>query len=271
MSLVTLRYRTLPLFCCAALALPAAPARAGLPNNLSDIPYQSYEWGSEQLRYRGYSRMYTSTRNGRDVEYWWNGTSNSCVQAVAEGGKVSSLKTTSATDCNQYHKQATDNDMAAAVAVAAAAAIGVAALAHKSHERDDRHDKDARSVAEFDRGYRDGLYHQAYHNYNRTDAYSDGYNAGQEARHEETHSYRGNHGRYSGYHPYVAVNDLVGTRASSADSELRSRGFNDVGGYKEGGKSHVTWYNRGTHQCVEAITKDGEIRRLNDIDEGNCL
>lgn len=258
------------LLAFAALVPAAGPAVAAASANLSDIEYQGTEWGADQLRMRGYALMSSDYQGGKSWEYWWNAGSNTCVQARSAGYRYEAVKTTSATDCGQYHKQATSNDNAAALAIGAAAIIGLAALAHQSHERDEKHGRDQRSVAEFDRGYRDGLYHQPYHNYQNTSAYSDGYNAGQEQRYEQT-SYRPAHGRYSGYQSYVPVDDLVGARASSADSALRSRGFSDTGGYKQGGKSFVTWYNAGTRQCIQAVTRDGTIRRLEGVDEGNCL
>jgi hypothetical protein len=66
-------------------------------------------------------------------------------------------------------------------ALAAAAIAGVAILAHRSHERDEEKHKNEQQTAEFERGYRDGLYHQTYHDYNRSQAYVDGYQAGQES------------------------------------------------------------------------------------------
>ncbi|HSQ69629.1 MAG TPA: hypothetical protein VLM41_06050, partial [Steroidobacteraceae bacterium] len=211
-----------------SLALVVAPAVADIPDNLTDIPYQSTEWGSEQLRFRGYTRISSDHHNGKRFEYWWQASSLTCIQARASEGRYEALKITSATDCNQYHKEAVKNDNSAAIAIGAAALIGAAVLAHQSHERDEKHGQDSKSVSEFDRGYRDGLHHQAYHNYQNSPAYSDGYNAGQRQRYEQT-SYRPYDGRYSGYHPFVSVDDLVGIRASSADSELRSRGFTDTG------------------------------------------
>jgi hypothetical protein len=250
------------------LTVSSGAAFAGMPDNLSDIPYQGTEWGAEQLRFRGYTLMNSDWHDGRSYEYWWHASSNTCIQARASAGKYEALKTTSGTDCGQYHKQATNNDAAAAVAIGAAAIIGAAVLAHQSHERNEKH-QDQKSVAEFDRGYRDGLYYQPYHNYQRTDAYSDGYSAGSREREEQT-SYRPRHGGYSGYQSYVSLDDLVGARASSADSAMRSRGFSDAGGYKQGNKSFVTWYNRSTRQCVNVVTQDGRIRRIDSIDEGNC-
>jgi hypothetical protein len=252
-----------------AAAVVSAPAAADIPGNLTDLVYQSSDRGSEQLRFRGYTRISSHNHGGKRVEYWWQSSSLTCVQAKEANGRYESIKTTSATDCNQYHKEATNDDAAAAVAIGAAALIGAAVLAHKSHERDEKHGNDSRSVSEFDRGYRDGLYHQPYHNYQNTGAYSDGYNAGQSERHQQT-SYRPYDGRYSGYHPYVSLDDLVGARASSADSEMRSRGFRDTGGYKQNNKSFVTWYNPTTRQCVQSVTHDGRIKRIENISEGNC-
>ena len=255
-----------------ALALVAGPVTARTPNDVSDLVYQDYGWGAEQLRKRGYTEINSDYHNGKTVEYWWSGASNTCLKAHADdnAGKYESISTTSSTDCNQYHKEASEGNTAAAIALGAAALIGAAVLAHQSHQRDDKHGEDSKSVAEFDRGYRDGLHHERYHNYNDTTAYSDGYNAGQRERDEETR-HRARDGHHSGYHSYVSLDDLVGAKASSADSAMRSRGFSDTGGYKQGNKSIVTWYNGGTRQCVKSVTKDGRIKRIESIAEGNCL
>jgi hypothetical protein len=251
------------------MVLAAAPATADIPDNLTDIPFQSHHWGSEQLRFRGYSLVSSDHHDGKTWEYWWNHSAKTCIQARANHAKYEALMVSPRTDCNQYHKDESDNNKAAAVAIGAAALIGAAILAHKSHERHEKHSQDERSVAEFDRGYRDGLHHERYHNYNDSSAYSDGYNAGQRKRDAET-SHRAYDGHHSGYHSYVSVDDLVGTKAASADSALRSRGFRDTGGYKRNNKSIVTWYNEDTRQCIKAVTKDGRIKGLQSIAEGNC-
>jgi hypothetical protein len=265
------RTKSLCLLTSLTLVLPAIPVSADIPDNLTDLVYQNADWSGDQLRMRGYTYIHGDYHNGKTFEYWWQGSSRTCIQARSAEGKVEAIKVTATTDCNQYQKSASDKDnTAAAIAIGAAAIIGAAALAHNSHHRDDKHGNDSKSVAEFDRGYRDGLYNQTYHNYSNTTAYSDGYSAGSQDRYERT-SYRPQHGRYSGYHPYVSVDDLVGASAASADSQLRARGFRDTGGYKQGNKSFVTWFNQNTRQCIQAVTRDGRIRRFENIDEGNCL
>ena len=222
------------------------------------------------MRSRGYTLVKSDYYSGNSYEYWWNAGSETCIQARATDGKYETLAKTSRTDCNQYYRKENDNDAGDAIAIGAAALIGAVALAHNSQERDEKYGKDQKSVADFDRGYRDGLYHEAYHNYQNTTAYSDGYSAGRREREEQTR-HQPRSGGYGGYHPYVYVDDLVGARASSADSELRARGFRDTGGYKQDGKSFVMWHNRNTRQCVQAVTRDGKIKRIEGIDEGNCL
>jgi len=219
------------------------------------------------MNMRGYTIISSDYHRGKTVEYWWNPSTRTCVRMHKDDSttKYDSISTTGSTDCNQYDKESTKNNTAAAIAVGAAALIGAAVLAHQSHQRDDKHGEDSKSVAEFDRGYRDGLHHERYHNYNNTTAYSDGYNAGQQERDEET-SYRARDGHHSGYQSYVSLDDLVGAQASNADSEMRSRGFTD----QQGNKSFVTWYNSRTHQCVQAVTKNGSIKRIEPLAEGNC-
>jgi hypothetical protein len=177
--------------------------------------------------------------------------------------------TTSSTDCKQYHDEATKDDSAAGVAIAAAARIGAAVLASSSHQRDDETNQNANATAEFDRGYRDGLHHKGFHNYNNTDAYSSGYREGQIERDEQT-QHHSRSGYHRGHQAYVSLDDLVGARAAGAESDLQRRGFVSMGGYKRGNKSFVTWWNADTRQCVNAVTKEGRIKRIETIDEGNC-
>jgi hypothetical protein len=52
---------------------------------------------------------------------------------------------------------------------------------------------------------------------------------------------------------------------------MRSRGFSDTGGYKQGNRSFVNWYNSSTRQCVKTVTKVGRVKRIESVAEGNCL
>lgn len=198
-------FRHFCLFSGLAVALASAPVAASTPDQLADLLYQDYGWGSDQLRMRGYTIIKSDYHRGKTVEYWWNPTTSTCIRVHADDKttKYDAISTASSTDCNQYHKEVSKNDKAAAIAIGAAALIGAAVLAHQSHHRDGKHDQDEKSVAEFDRGYRDGLHHERYHNYNDTAAYSDGYDAGQRQRDEQLRHHRSDSTLPP---PHVAIN-----------------------------------------------------------------
>jgi hypothetical protein len=259
------------LVACLAIAMATPPLTASDPTlDLADIAYQDRGWAESELRSRGYSLHHSDQHAGSLFQYWWNPGRHACVQVRYDGYKVGEVNSTSSTDCGQYHDDTTKDDQNAALAIGAVALIaGIAALSHKSHHRDGEHGEDEQSVADFERGYRDGLHREDYHNYNDTQAYSDGYSAGVDERQEET-SYRSRQSSHSGYQPFVSLDDLVGARASSADSELRSRGFSDTGGYKRKGRSMVTWWNERTRQCVEVTTAQGHVASIESQIEGTC-
>ncbi|MFV8819600.1 SH3 domain-containing protein [Haliea sp. E17] len=59
--------------------------------------------------------------------------------------------------------------------------------------------------------------------------------------------------------------DLQGSRASSADSELRQRGFDHVDTFKSGYTSYSIWYNDNTRQCLQMAVADGKADSIVDI------
>jgi hypothetical protein len=234
--------------------------------------YQPADFASRTLPQRGFELAGTNSAKGNAYwQYWWSGQREQCVRVAVNGGRVTQLITTDEHDCNQTVSSAKGPSKGAQVAIAAAAIAGVAALAHKSHESNkDRATQSPQDVAEFERGYRDGLYGQGYHNYNNRPDFSDGYSKGSEKRSAET-GYRSNQAPHSGYAGCVNVNDLVGARGASADGELRSRGFTDKGGDQQSGRAISMWWNARTRQCLNMVLRDGRVERLDPIAEGHCL
>jgi hypothetical protein len=198
---------------------------------------------------------------------------------VTLDGRYDAITTTLPADCNHSASGAaangdndSDSNTGVAVAIGAAAILGAVALAHKSHHHDDnKHHNDDYNEAEFERGHRDALYNHSYHNYNDTDAYSDGYESGTRQRHDES-SYRYTQSsRYSGYDKTVHIADLDGDSASSADREMRERGFRNVDGLKKDGKSITYWYNYNSHQCVKMVVKNSRVHNIkDDSHSGHC-
>ena len=181
-------------------------------------------------------------------------------------GRFETITSTSASDCNQ---RGGSGDKAAAIAVGAAAILGIAALASKSHHRDDKY-QDERSTAEFERGYRDGLYNHAYHNYGRSDAYSHGFEEGVRERGHGS-SYRpGNHNSYGGYSGYANVNDLEGRARDNAVNQLNSRGFvlRDSKRVEDG--RYMTFWRSQSNQCVIVHSQNGYIVSVESVSARTC-
>jgi hypothetical protein len=275
-----LKARRVPLVGLLCASLAAAPAWAQTPVlALSDLVNQGSDYAQREMRNRGYVFIHADQRGSKLWQYWWQSRDNVCARVAHVDGRASSIVSVSATDCNQYPQQTSSSSQSsshssgisgpAAAAIAAAAIVGVAALASRSHDRDEQKYTSDQQVAEYERGYRDGLYHQPYHDYNRTQSYVDGYNAGQQKREAET-SYRSPYGYHSGQAAYVPLNDLVGARASSVDGEMQRRGFVNKGGYQSGGQAFTTWWNGSTRQCMQAVVYDGRVQSINPIFEGNC-
>lgn len=254
------------LLAASAMMVQAVPAMANTPGSVRDLVGTKAAGGENQLEDRGYHYVTGSTKNNRKFNYYWSGRSKECLRVVTYDGRFETITTTSASDCNQ---KGGSGDKTAAIAIGAAAILGIAALASKSHHRDDKY-QDERSTAEFERGYRDGLYNHAYHNYSRTDAYSHGFEEGVRERGHES-SYRpGNHGSHGGYAGYVNVNDVYGRERQSAISELIQRGFNVRDNKKTDDGRYITMWRAESNQCVILHSQNGSVVSVESVSARTC-
>ena len=84
-------------------------------------------------------------------------------------------------------------DEKAAAAVVALGLLGIAAMAHHDdHYREGQRPQTAQEMADFERGYRDGLHNEPYDSRHSSAAYGSGYDAGHKERanrlaHKQTH------------------------------------------------------------------------------------
>lgn len=252
----------------SSLLVAPIPAYAKTPSSLSDLVGARAAGGEEQMESRGYYNTNTTTRDDRKWTYWWNSSKKECVSVSTYDGRYESVNTASASDCGQ---KSNNGDKAAAVAVGAAALIGVLALAHKSdHHSEGYHYDDSNREAQYERGYRDGLYNQSYHNYDRSDAYSSGFEQGVRQRSHET-SYRPGYSYGGGYGGYVNVNDLVGQSKGYANSSLSQRGFvmRDSDKTDYNGR-YTTWWRAASEQCITVNTRDGYVYTVQTARPRNC-
>lgn len=244
-----------------AQPLAAAPA----PGSVRDLIGARAAGGETQLETRGFSFIHGSTDDDRKINYWWNGNTRECVKVVTNDGRFEAVTQTTAADCNQKGGK---GDTAAAVAIGAAALLGIAALASKSHHREDRYN-DERSTAEFERGYRDGLYNQSYHNYGRTDAYSHGYEQGVRERGSQT-AYRPYNHFGGGYADYAGINDLEGRPRDAAIGELTRRGFAMRDNKRTDEGRYITFWRAASRQCLILHSQDGRVVSVETVSPRTC-
>jgi hypothetical protein len=256
----------------AALVATPAGVQARAPSNLGDLVGARASSAEHQMQERGYFRV-NGSRDERSIwSYWWNPVAKRCVSARVTEGRFSAIHDAGSADCSQrgHDDGGGDGSGAAAIAIGAAALIGLAALSHQQHHHDDnRHHDDVDKEAEFERGYRDGLYAAGYHNYNRGDVYSDGYEKGARQRDHEI-SHRARDGHHSGYQRYVNVRDLIGEKRSHAESQLERRGFIKAGGGKGRERTYSSWWQPETRQCINVESHDGRVRTVEDAPGVMC-
>ena len=243
---------------CAAAALVATPVLAEKASELTYINGSLGRDAESQLRERGFAHISTHKNDmGYVYSYWWDERDDDCVNVEVYDGRVMTINDASDQDCG-HHK----GDAGAAVAAVAGAAILGALLSHKSNHHDDnKHLSNVEDEAHYERGYNDGLHNAPYHNYDRSNAYSNGYQSGVSQRNANLshHSGRG------GYHATAQFSDLQGARAAGGMDTLERRGFRQVDNFTSGNTRYSIQYNRDTRQCVQVTIADGHFYDLRDI------
>ena len=248
-----------------SLLMQGTGAMAAPPGSVRDLVGARAAGGENTLEERGFTMHHGLNKDGGKITYWWNPNTKECVKVDTYDGKFNSIDKASNSDCNQ---KGGNGDKTAAAVVGVAALLGIAALASKSHDRGDKY-SDQQNTAEYERGYRDGLYNQSYHNYSRSNAYSDGYSRGTEQRGHET-SYRGNNYNSGGYVPNVYVGDLNGQARESATSQLRSRGFAMRDDKRTEDGRYRTFWNGSTKQCLVMVSRNGYVSSLDNVSKSTC-
>ncbi|MCF8882459.1 hypothetical protein L5849_07085 [Erythrobacter sp. SN021] len=242
----------------ATAALVATPVMAEKASQLVDINGSYGRDGERQLRDRGFSHVSTHKNDmGYVYSYWWDEADDDCVNVEVYDGRVMTINDASDQDCG-HHK----GNAGTAVAAVAGAAILGALLSHKSHHHDDnRHHDSVEDEQHYERGYNDGLHNAPYHNYDRSNAYSNGYSAGVQQRSANLSHHHG----HGGYRPAARFKDLRNARAAGGMSELERRGFRQVDNFTSGNTRYSIQYDRAGRQCVQVTIADGRFYDLRDI------
>lgn len=248
----------------AATALVATPVLAEKASELTYLNGSDAGSAERQLRDRGFAHIGSDRHEiGFVYSYWWDEGDDDCVQVEARNGQVLTINDASDQDCGHHQGNA-----GAAVAAVAGAAILGALLSHKSHHHEDGdHHSDRDSELQYERGYTDGLHNAAYHNYDRSDAYSNGYSAGVQQRNANLSHH---HGR-GGYRQAAQFKDLRDARAAGGMSELERRGFRQVDNFTSGNTRYSIQWRPQSRQCVQVTIADGRFYDIRDIGQHpNC-
>lgn len=263
-------HRLLALAVAASLSLPALPLRAqSTVSGLSDLIGVKGRDGESQLEARGYVHQDTMKSDDASYTYWWHSSGKRCIRVVTRDGRYEQIVPATHPDCGQADDSASGGNNGAAVAAGAIALLGIAALAHKSHQRDDRNYNE-RETADFERGYRDGLYNHSYHNYDNSRHYSDGFSRGVEQRGHES-SYRSGYDYRGGYRAHVGVSDLRYRDIDDARRTLERRGFREAGDRRQlGGGNQWFFWNNDTRQCVSVSARDHQVQWVNEVGDHSC-
>ncbi|MBX7483220.1 hypothetical protein [Qipengyuania qiaonensis] len=243
----------------AAIALTIPPALAESASQLTDINGSLGSDAEYQLQQRGFAHVSTNKNSmGYVYSYWWDEGDDDCVQVEVYDGRVMTINDASDQDCG-HHK---GGNTAAAVGVVAGAAILGALLSHKSNHHDDGNHYSSRDDEQYyDRGFTDGLHSAAYHNYDRSDAYSSGYSAGVRQRNANLSHHHG----HGGYDRAAVYKDLTDARAAGGMSQLERRGFRQVDNFASGNTRYLIQWRPESRQCVQVTIADGHFYDLRDI------
>lgn len=243
----------------AAVSMTATPVLASYQETSSrtmrDIIGRDSDDATRMIKDRGYSYVEgTHDQYSNKHTYWWNDRQDNCLHVTSYRGNVVDAADAKDKDCNQGG----GGDRAAVVgAIAGVALLG--ALLHKKHHKKGK-EYDEQGTLEFERGFRDGLHNAQYHNYSRTEAYTEGYQAGVEQRRVNLSHHTGG----AGYQQDARYSDLIGARASAID-QLSNRGFNQVDNFVSGTARYSVWYRSQSRQCIQVITSDGRLENITDI------
>lgn len=66
------------------------------------------------------------------------------------------------------------------------------------------------------------------------------------------------------------VDDLVGARAGTGDSTLRSRGYVHIQTQKSGDRSYSNWWNASRKTCLNVVTRNGRFDVITDTPAFDC-
>jgi hypothetical protein len=263
----------------AALLTAATPLQAQ-DSRLGSLVKQPLPQAEQALQILRYTRAHADVSPQQRWDFWWNAQDNDCVLVVAAQGSVVQVLNAPWSDCNLKGRALQRGDERARVVHAAAQSLGVEALEHRSHERDGKRFGDAASVAEFERGYRDGLNQLSDATRAKSKAYGSGREAGLNRRQRLAASgaFRG-----TGQAAAAAVvapaapvarspAQMVGATDAELEVSMKAMGLKRVAFFMIKQEQFSRWGHAGgqTAPCFQAASEGGHVTSFMEVAEANC-
>lgn len=247
----------------AVLSLAAAAFVNGqsAPRDVRDLVGARASSGETQLTRRGYKFIKTEEGDDRKWSNWWKKSTSTCITVTTVNGRYDAIMKTPAADCSTGDDNNNTNSDKLDVSdlVGARASSGESQLTQRGYRFIKTENGDDRKWSNWwNRSTRtcitvttvNGRY-DAITKTTASDCNISGNNNG-----------GGNGG---GATAKVDVSDLVGARASSGESEMKSRGFRLVDTMKMANTSYTIWWRQPSRQCIQVATANGRYDSLTDI------
>lgn len=236
-------------------------AFAKTPNDLKDLVGDRASSAERQLENRGYYHRNTQYSGSRTYANWWNPDKQKCVTVATKDGRYDAITKTEKFDCDDNRSGSHNNH----------------SNNNSYHNYNNYNNYSYNNSSEYDRGYRDGLNNDGYHNNRDNVEYSTGYRQGvleyhgmEDNNHRNDHHHSSSSQHYSNHNDYQSTargnfGSLVGQSQRSADSGLRNQGYRQVDTLTSGYTFYSIWFNRSSRQCLQMAVANGRADSIVDI------
>lgn len=255
------------LVVASAVLLAAVAGALAQPRHAQDLVGQSADASQRALSSRGYTLAHSDTLHGRQWQYWWHARNDDCELLALHNGRVERVVTVAETDCVPQGGNRWRMSEQGLTAQAAARLLGVDALRHRSHERDMGRHRDARAVADFERGYRDAYDMRPPPQGASDNAYGDGYRA--YAMRRPGHASQLPGGAATVPPPTASPASLVGSNAGGLEAAMTARGYKRWSTNTIGRETFSVWRS-APRQCLRTTVRDGVVTEVGETDESVC-
>ena len=245
-----------------------------------DIIGQSVNAGARELENRGYRFVDSVIRDDRGVtevsSWFWNGTSQECLSAIARNGRYTRVEPTDASYCKQGsgvggdRTQSTRNQQGYADLVGRQAQNVDAGLRDRGYrlvetlEAQDDKDEPVTLTYWWHAGNKECVAGISKNGRYTSLKNSEAFNCKQQDDSSREPSEPGSNAP-------ADVVDLVGGRASSGEQELQSRGYKQVDfDQKNQVANFAWWYNEQNRQCIRVTIKNGLYKNITSDQNRNC-